>query len=58
MVIDKLFGENRADAMLEYLGAQASFEHAIKVSKKGTDIIIVGVFGQKPTVLTRLYRNI
>ena len=48
--IDRCFGESRADAILECVGVQATIEQAIKVSRKGTDIIVVGVFGQKPVV--------
>lgn len=48
--IDRCFGTNRADAMLECVGVQATIEQAVKTSRKGTDIIIVGVFGQKPPV--------
>lgn len=46
----KYFGESSADAVLECVGVQATIEQAIKVSRKGIDIIVVGVFGQKPAV--------
>lgn len=48
--INGFFGESRSDAALECVGVQATIEQAIKVSRKGADIIIVGVFGNKPTV--------
>lgn len=48
--IDKYFGKNRADAMLECVGVQGTIEQAIKAARKGTDIIVVGVFGEKPKV--------
>ena len=44
------FGSDRADAILECVGAQATVEQAITLSRKGTDIVIVGVFGQKPSI--------
>ena len=48
--IEECFGENGADAMLECVGVQATIEQAVKAARKGTDIVIVGVFGQKPAV--------
>ncbi len=44
------FGEDLADAMLECVGVQPTVEQAVKYARKGTDIIIVGVFGSKPAV--------
>ena len=44
------FGEDLADAMLECVGVQPTIEQAVKYARKGTDIIIVGVFGNKPAV--------
>jgi L-iditol 2-dehydrogenase len=44
------FGGDRADAILECVGAQATVEQAITLSRKGTDIVVVGVFGQKPSI--------
>ena len=48
--IVKHFGGDRADAILECVGAQATVEQAISLSRKGTDIVIVGVFAQKPSI--------
>jgi L-iditol 2-dehydrogenase len=48
--IIKNFGEDLADAMLECVGVQPTMELAIKVARKGTDIIVVGVFGDRPLV--------
>lgn len=48
--IVKYFGEDLADAMLECVGVQPTIEQAVKYARKGTDIIIVGVFGSKPAV--------
>jgi len=44
------FGTDGADAILECVGSQATMEQAIACARKGTDIIVVGVFGEKPTV--------
>jgi len=49
-VLEKSFGESRADAILECVGVQATIDQAIKIARKGTDIIVVGVFGEKPAV--------
>ena len=49
-VLGRSFGESRADAILECVGVQATIEQAIKIARKGTDIIVVGVFSGKPTV--------
>jgi len=44
------FGEDKADLILECVGAQATIAQAVSVARKGTDIVVVGVFGQKPAV--------
>jgi L-iditol 2-dehydrogenase len=44
------FGEDKADLILECVGAQATIAQAVGVARKGTEIIVVGVFGDKPTV--------
>ena len=43
-------GEDKADLILECVGSQATIAQAVAVARKGTDIIVVGVFGEKPTV--------
>lgn len=48
--IDSAFGPDRADAILECVGIQETIELAIGLARKGTDIIVVGVFGERPTV--------
>ncbi len=35
---------------LECVGAQGTIEQAVSVARKGTRIIVVGVFGEKPRV--------
>ncbi|MFA9452515.1 MAG: zinc-binding dehydrogenase [Candidatus Aminicenantaceae bacterium] len=48
--IDAAFGPDRADAILECVGIQETIEQAIGLARKGTDIIVVGVFGERPMV--------
>lgn len=44
------FGPNKADLILECVGTQATVDQAVENARKGTTIVIVGVFGKKPTV--------
>lgn len=44
------FGEDKADLILECVGSPATIGQAVAVARKGTDIIVVGVFGDKPAV--------
>jgi len=44
------FGTDKADLILECVGSNATIEQAVDVARKGSDIIIVGVFGDKPVV--------
>jgi L-iditol 2-dehydrogenase len=44
------FGPDRADLILECVGAQATATQAVECARKGTTIIVVGVFGEKPVV--------
>lgn len=44
------FGPDRADLTLECVGVQATVTQAIECARKGTTLVIVGVFGQKPVV--------
>lgn len=44
------FGPTKADLILECVGAQATVDQAVENARKGTTIVIVGVFGEKPTV--------
>ncbi|MDF2674301.1 MAG: yjmD [Clostridiales bacterium] len=44
------FGKDGADGIIECVGIESSVEQAIQLSRKGSDIIIVGVFGKKPNV--------
>jgi L-iditol 2-dehydrogenase len=44
------FGPDKADLILECIGMNQTISQAISIARKGTDIIVVGVFGDKPTV--------
>ena len=44
------FGADKADLILECVGVNSTIDQAISSARKGTDIIVVGVFGDKPHV--------
>ncbi len=44
------FGPDRADLILECVGVEATVTDAIRLARKGTTIVVVGVFGKKPQV--------
>jgi len=44
------FGPDRADLILECVGSQATIEQAVSLARKGSTIVVVGVFGDKPRV--------
>jgi len=48
--IRESFGEDKADLILECVGAGPTISQAVSVARKGTDIVVVGVFGDKPQV--------
>jgi len=48
--ITTYFGPARADLILECVGVQDTITQAVKLARKGTTIVIVGVFGEKPVV--------
>lgn len=48
--IVKAFGPDRADLIIECVGINQTIDDAITNARKGTDIILVGVFGDKPKV--------
>ena len=50
VALDKAFGPDRADAILECVGAQKTIDQAVLAARKGTDIVVVGVFAEKPVV--------
>ncbi len=43
-VINRELGDDKADLILECVGAQATITQAVENARKGTDIIVVGVF--------------
>jgi L-iditol 2-dehydrogenase len=49
-VIATHFGPDKADLILECVGAQATADQAVENARKGTTIVIVGVFGEKPAI--------
>lgn len=46
----RAFGPARADLILECVGVEATITQAIDYARKGTTIVVVGVFGEKPRV--------
>jgi len=48
--ISDVFGRDGADLILECVGVNQTTEQAVKYARKGSDIIIVGVFGDKANV--------
>jgi L-iditol 2-dehydrogenase len=44
------FGETKADAIFECVGIEQTISLAISLARKGSEIIVVGVFGHKPLV--------
>ncbi len=48
--IIKYFGLDRADFIFECVGSQDTINQAISIARKGSCIIVAGVFGRKPVV--------
>ena len=46
----EFFGPDGPDGILECVGAQSTVEQAIERARKGTRIVVVGVYGEKPRV--------
>jgi L-iditol 2-dehydrogenase len=44
------FGDRRADLILECVGVQPTITQAVTNARKGTTIVVVGVFGETPRV--------
>jgi L-iditol 2-dehydrogenase len=44
------FGPDKADSILECVGVQATADQAVANARKGTTIVVVGVFGEKPKI--------
>ncbi|MHA1983766.1 MAG: zinc-dependent alcohol dehydrogenase, partial [Candidatus Hodarchaeales archaeon] len=48
--IIEVFGQKKADLIVECVGNSATINDAINNARKGTDIIIIGVFNEKPKI--------
>lgn len=48
--VRKSFGPGKADLVLECAGAAATMDQAVNCARKGTNIIAVGVFGEKTNI--------
>ncbi len=48
--LESAFGPDRADGILECVGVQETIGQAVALARKGSDIIVVGVFAEKPAV--------
>lgn len=48
--IRDVFGPDKADLIVECVGAQETITQAVDNARKGSTILVVGVFGKKPTV--------
>ncbi|MGQ9801868.1 MAG: zinc-dependent alcohol dehydrogenase [Candidatus Saccharicenans sp.] len=48
--LEKSFGPAGADLILECVGAGSTINQAIEVARKGSEIIVVGVFDEKPGI--------
>ncbi len=48
-IIDN-FGEDGVDIIFECVGIQETISQAISIARKGTKVIVVGVYGEKPIV--------
>jgi len=46
----KAFGSDGPDLIIECVGADATIGMAVEVARKGTDLVVVGVFGQNASV--------
>jgi L-iditol 2-dehydrogenase len=55
--VRRRFGDGKADLILECVGAQATIEQAVAVARKGTDIVVVGVFGDRAGIDMGLVQN-
>ena len=48
--VQEAFAPDGADAILECVGIEQTVGQAISLARKGSDIVIVGVFGERPRV--------
>jgi L-iditol 2-dehydrogenase len=48
--VSEHFGDAKADLIIECVGSSQTISQAVAVARKGTDIIVVGVFGDSPVL--------
>jgi L-iditol 2-dehydrogenase len=48
--IARCFGPDKADLILECVGVEPTITQAVEYARKGTTIVVVGVFGERPRV--------
>ena len=48
--IQNCLGPDRADVIFECVGVESTITDAVKLARKGSTIVVVGVFGKKPQV--------
>jgi L-iditol 2-dehydrogenase len=48
--INRCLGPDRADVIFECVGVEPTITDAVRLARKGTTIVVVGVFGKKPVV--------
>ena len=48
--LEERFGPDRADLILECVGVEATMSQAVSLARKGSTIVVVGVFAKKPPV--------
>ncbi|RMG54856.1 MAG: alcohol dehydrogenase [Acidobacteria bacterium] len=48
--LERIFGPQRADLILECVGSEETANQAIRCARKGSTIVIVGVYGEIPKV--------
>jgi L-iditol 2-dehydrogenase len=48
--IERYMGCDRADLIMECVGSEATIGDAVRLARKGSTIVVVGVFGSTPTV--------
>lgn len=46
----EIFGENKADLIVECVGSNSTINDAITNARKGSDIILIGVFSEEATI--------
>jgi L-iditol 2-dehydrogenase len=56
-VLNQSFGKDRADAIIECVGSQETVEQALSLSRKGTEVVLAGVFGQKALIDVALIQD-